>query len=65
MRTLWSEHLSQDEERLLLDLLWNHHYALELICSEIYDIENGEKVVEEEHDKKLVDLYDRLRKIYT
>jgi len=64
MKTLWAEHISPEEERLLLELLWDQHYALELISSEINDIENGYKVVNEEHYKKLIKLYDRIRKIY-
>jgi len=64
MKTLWAEHLSPEEERLLLELLWDQHYALELISSEINDIENGYKVVNEERYKKLIKLYERIRKIY-
>lgn len=55
------EQLSAEEQELLLHLLFNQHYALELVSCELYDIENGHKQVEETHYKKLIKLYDRLR----
>jgi hypothetical protein len=55
------EQLSVEEQELLLHLLFNQDYALELVSCELYDIENGYKQVEETHYKKLIKLYDRLR----
>jgi hypothetical protein len=55
------EQLTVEEQKLLLNLLFNQHYALELVSCEIADIESGYKQVEESHYKKLIKLYDRLR----
>ncbi|MRX73790.1 antirepressor AbbA [Bacillus lacus] len=55
------QNLSTDDQVLLVDLLLNQQYALELITSEINDIENGLKTVDEQRYKKLICLYDRLR----
>jgi hypothetical protein len=50
------EQLSVEEQELLLHLLFNQDYALELVSCELYDIENGYKQVEETHYKKLTKL---------
>jgi hypothetical protein len=55
------ERLSAEEQKLLLDVLFTQHYALEIISCELADIENGDKQVEEARYKKLVNLYDRIR----
>jgi hypothetical protein len=53
--------LSEEEKDMLLTLLFQQHYALELVSCEIADIENGDKKVEECHYKRLINLYDRIR----
>lgn len=53
--------LTSEDQQLLLNILLNQGYALELISSEISDIENGYKKVEFETYKRIVQLYDKLR----
>jgi hypothetical protein len=53
--------LTADEQKLLIDVLFSNEYALELLSSELYDIETGTKNVDETTYKKLVTLYDRVR----
>ncbi|ALC80886.1 MULTISPECIES: antirepressor AbbA [Bacillus] len=53
--------LTADEQKLLIDVLFANEYALELLSSELYDIETGTKDVDETTYKKLVTLYDRVR----
>ncbi|MBA2874169.1 antirepressor AbbA [Thermaerobacillus caldiproteolyticus] len=55
------EQLTPEEQKLLLDVLFTQHYALELISCELADIENGNKQVEEERYKQLMHLYYRIR----
>lgn len=52
--------LSGEEAALLLDVLFSQQYALELIRSELADIENGDKAVDEHRYRQLLRLYDRL-----
>ncbi|OKO94643.1 antirepressor AbbA [Geobacillus proteiniphilus] len=52
--------LSGEEAALLLDVLFSQQYALELIRSELADIENGDKAVDERRYRQLLRLYDRL-----
>ncbi len=52
--------LSGEEAALLLDVLFSQQYALELIRSELADIENGDKEVDEHRYQQLLRLYDRL-----
>ncbi len=52
--------LSDEEAALLLDVLFSQQYALELIRSELADIENGDKAVDEHRHRQLLRLYDRL-----
>ncbi|KAA6453064.1 antirepressor AbbA [Bacillus swezeyi] len=55
------ERFSEEERKLLLNVLLNHEYAVELLSSEINDIETGTKNVDSHTYKKLVTLYDRVR----
>ncbi|ASB89833.1 hypothetical protein ACH95_06535 [Bacillus glycinifermentans] len=55
------ERFSEEERKLLLNVLLNHEYAVELLSSEINDIETGTKNVDSLTYKKLVTLYDRVR----
>lgn len=52
--------LSKDEQALLLEILFNQRYALDLVSVEIADIENGSKPSDELVYKRLVALYDKL-----
>ncbi|MBB5323858.1 hypothetical protein HNQ34_000950 [Anoxybacillus tepidamans] len=61
MKKQWPERLSLDEQNLLLDVLFTQHYALEIISSELADIENGYKQADEARYKNLVKLYHRIR----
>jgi uncharacterized protein YoaH (UPF0181 family) len=54
------ETLSHEEQQLLLDLLFAQQYALELVCCELADIENGDKQVDAKRYQQLLHLYDRL-----
>lgn len=53
--------LTADEQKLLIDVLFKNEYAIELLSSELYDIETGTKAVDETTYRKLVTLYDRVR----
>jgi uncharacterized protein YunC (DUF1805 family) len=53
--------LSIEEQRLLVELLFMQQYALELISTELADIECGYKQVDAQRYKQLIDLYDRVR----
>lgn len=55
------ERFSEEERKLLLNVLLDHEYAVELLSSEINDIETGTKNVDSLTYKKLVTLYDRVR----
>ncbi|MBM7703403.1 antirepressor AbbA [Metabacillus iocasae] len=55
--------LSSEEARLLLDLLFKQHYAVEVVSSHISDIENGLVSVEEEEYKRISSLYHRLQEM--
>lgn len=55
------ERFSEEERKLLLNVPLNHEYAVELLSSEINDIETGTKNVDSLTYKKLVTLYDRVR----
>ncbi|MDR4434273.1 AbrB antirepressor AbbA [Bacillus tequilensis] len=59
--SLISERFTEEEQKLLLNILINHEYAIELLSSEINDIETGTKNVDGITYKKLVTLYDRFR----
>jgi hypothetical protein len=53
--------LSIEEAQLLLDLLFEQEYALELVSSHIYDIETGLKSVDLTKYQQIASLYSRLR----
>ncbi|MGM7720141.1 antirepressor AbbA [uncultured Metabacillus sp.] len=55
------EGLTSDEQKLLIELLLRQQYALEIVCSEINDIEAGMKRTDEKTYQQLIALYDRLR----
>ena len=52
--------LSKDEQALLLEILFNQRYALDLVTVEIADIESGSKPSDEIVYKRLIALYDKL-----
>jgi hypothetical protein len=52
--------LSKDEQALLLEILFNQRYALDLVRVEMADIENGSRPTDELVYKRLVALYDKL-----
>lgn len=54
--------LSPVNEALLLDVLFEQGYALEIVSCELSDIESGQKEVSEERYKKLLILFDELNK---
>lgn len=58
---LADKRLSNEEQELLISLLMKQEYAIELLSSELNDIENGEKAVDMETYKQLTVLYDRIR----
>lgn len=53
--------LSTDDLKLLVEILFRQQYAIEIICSELNDIEAGLKSMDDESYQRLVSLYDRLR----
>lgn len=53
--------LTAEEQKLLIDVIFANEYALEIVSSELYDIETGTKEVDETTYKKLITLYDRVR----
>lgn len=59
--SLIGERFTEEEQKLLLNILINHEYAIELLSSEINDIETGPKTLTSTTYKKLVTLYDRFR----
>ncbi|WP_102347104.1 antirepressor AbbA [Bacillus sp. Marseille-P3661] len=55
--------LLKNEDKLMLgEILLNQNYAIELVSSEIADIETGLKQADETRLKQLNELYDRLTK---
>lgn len=52
---------NEEEKKLLLNVLLNQEYAVELLSSEINDIECGTKNVDDNTYKQLITLYDRVR----
>jgi hypothetical protein len=57
-----TSNLTNEEKELLVDALLTQRYALEVVGSEISDLESGRKQVDESRLKKLNDLYSRLAK---
>ncbi|AZB42632.1 antirepressor AbbA [Bacillus sp. FJAT-42376] len=58
---LANKRLSTEEQELLVSLLMKQEYAIELISSELNDIESGQKAVDMETYRQLTTLYDRIR----
>lgn len=54
--------LSDEDKSLLMEILLNQGYVLELVGSELIDLENGHKKADEERIKQLNGLYSRLIK---
>lgn len=54
------ERLTNDEQKLLVETLLRQNYALELISSELNDIETGMKTLDEASYLQLKSLYERL-----
>ncbi|MCD7035472.1 antirepressor AbbA [Metabacillus sp. GX 13764] len=55
------DQISHDDQKLLVDILLKQQYALELVSSEINDIESGEKAICQDDYNRLLALYDLLR----
>ncbi|MFC3884292.1 antirepressor AbbA [Bacillus songklensis] len=55
--------LSKEEAELLLDLLFEQEYALEVVSSHMLDIETGLKSVDIHQYQKIASLYSRLREM--
>lgn len=55
------EKISSDDQKLLIEILFSQHYAIEIISSELNDIEAGLKSTDNDTYNRLVSLYDRLR----
>jgi hypothetical protein len=55
------EKLSSDDQKLLVEILFRQNYAIEIISSELNDIEAGIKSIDIVTYNRLVSLYDRLR----
>ncbi len=56
--------LSHEDKILLLEILFNQNYALELLRCELVDIENGDKLVTSEAYMRLLHLYEKLEDLY-
>ncbi|TYR79870.1 antirepressor AbbA [Priestia megaterium] len=56
--------LSNEQEQLLLELLFKQQYALEIVSSHMTDIEKGLINVNSEQYEEIVSLYDCLRDEY-
>jgi hypothetical protein len=54
--------LSDEEKSLLLDVMLEQKYASELVSSEIYDIETGQKTSDEDRVRQLNALLGRLHR---
>ncbi|MEE6183499.1 antirepressor AbbA [Bacillus pretiosus] len=53
--------LTEEEESLLLDILFQQNYASEILAVEITDIENGLKQTDVTQYKKITRLFYRLK----
>ncbi|HDR6317653.1 recombinase XerD [Bacillus cereus] len=53
--------LTEEEESLLLDILFQQNYASEILAVEITDIENGLKQTDVTQYKKIARLFYRLK----
>ncbi|AKO91540.1 MULTISPECIES: antirepressor AbbA [Priestia] len=55
--------LAKEEEQLLLHILFEQGYALEVVSSHLVDIEHGLKTVETKQYQEIASLYSRLREL--
>ncbi|MGM0873412.1 MAG: antirepressor AbbA [Bacillota bacterium] len=55
------EIISSDDQKLLIEILFSQNYAIEILSSELNDIEAGLKSTDDVTYNRLVSLYDRLR----
>jgi Antirepressor AbbA len=55
------KHLTEDELYLLVDTVMKQNYAIELISSQITDIENGLMDAGDDQYERLIHLYQKLR----
>lgn len=62
MTKLKNTNLTETEKDLLLEVLFSQQYALEIVGSEIADIESGRKDSDESRLRQINALFDRLRK---
>ncbi|MFX3624057.1 MAG: antirepressor AbbA [Ectobacillus sp.] len=54
-------YLTEEEQNLLLDVLFQQNYAVELLACELADIESGLKAADTAHYKRVEKLFDRLK----
>lgn len=55
--------LTNEDQKLLSEILIRQHYAIEIVLSEINDIESGVKTSDQRTYQHLLSLYERLRRI--
>jgi|GEM_PF-428296 len=55
------ERFTDDEQKLLVKTLLSQNYVIELLSSELNDIECGKKAIDEHSYQQLKSLYERLR----
>ena len=55
------EQFTPADQTILLKVLFNQQYEIEILSSELNDIESGEKSVDEDTYRQLVSLYERFR----
>ncbi|MEH6936712.1 antirepressor AbbA [Bacillus sp. JJ664] len=55
------QHFTEDELNLLVDTVMKQNYAIELISSQITDIENGLMDAGDDQYERLTHLYQKLR----
>ncbi|MEH7400831.1 MULTISPECIES: antirepressor AbbA [Bacillaceae] len=58
---LSEQNFTEDELSLLVDTVMKQNYAIELISSQITDIENGLMAAGEDQYERLIHLYQKLR----
>lgn len=55
------EKLTSADQKILLKVLFNQQYEIEILSSELNDIESGERSVDQDTYRQLVSLYERFR----
>lgn len=55
------EGFTYEEQKLLIEALLSQNYVIELLSSELNDIESGVKIKDEHAYKQLKSLFERLR----